>query len=300
MDEAQAGGVEALAGEAGDRLFGAVDRVAQDGVADVGHVDADLVGAAGLQAAAQVGDTGVTGDDLPVGDGTAAGGDHGHLFPVGAAAADGGVHSAAVLLHIAGHQALVGAGEGVVLQLRAEGQVGGVVFGGDDEAAGIAVDAVDDAGALFAADAGETVAAVVEQGVDQGAVRVAGGRMDHQARGLVDHDDVVVLVDHVQGDVLGGQGRLAELGNVHGDRLTAGEAGAFSGGLAVDTDAALGDQAGGLGTGQRAVGGEEGVQADAGVFSCGCQLPRHGQAPFSACRICRRTTGSTPRPAGRR
>ena len=94
----------------------------------------------------------------------------------------------------------------MVLQLRAEGQVGGVVFGGDDEAAGIAVDAVDDAGALFAADAGETVAAVVEQGVDQGAVRVAGGRMDHQARGLVDHDDVVVLVDHVQGDVLGGAG----------------------------------------------------------------------------------------------
>ena len=33
VDEAQAGGVEALAGEAGDRLFGAVDRVAQDGVA---------------------------------------------------------------------------------------------------------------------------------------------------------------------------------------------------------------------------------------------------------------------------
>ena len=54
MDEAQAGGVEALAGEAGDRLFGAVDRVSQDGVADVGHVDTDLVGAAGLQAAAQV------------------------------------------------------------------------------------------------------------------------------------------------------------------------------------------------------------------------------------------------------
>ena len=88
-------------------------------------------------------------------------------------AADGGVHRAAVLLQIARDQALIRAGQGVVAELGTEKGVGRVVLGGDDETAGVPVDAVDDAGALLAADAGETVAAVVEQGVDQGAVRVA-------------------------------------------------------------------------------------------------------------------------------
>ena len=57
---------------------------------------------------------------------------------------------------------------------------------------------------------------------------------------VVYEDDDVIVVNKPTGLV--GQGRLAELGDVHGDRLTAGEAGAFGGGLAVDTDAALGDQ----------------------------------------------------------
>ena len=41
--------------------------------------------------------------------------------------------------------------------------------------------------------AGETVPAVVEQGVDQRAVAVAGGGVDHHAHRLVHHDHVLVL-----------------------------------------------------------------------------------------------------------
>ncbi len=41
-----------------------------------------------------------------------------------------------------------------------------------------------------------------QQGVDQRAVRVAGGRVHDHALGLVDHQQVVVLVDDIQRDIL--------------------------------------------------------------------------------------------------
>ena len=49
MEESQPHRMETLALKAGNCLFGAVHRVSQDGVADVGHVDPDLVGASGFR-----------------------------------------------------------------------------------------------------------------------------------------------------------------------------------------------------------------------------------------------------------
>ena len=42
-----------------------------------------------------------------------------------------------------------------------------------------------------------------QQGVDQGAVGIAGRRMNDHALGLVDHEQVAVLIDDVQRDILG-------------------------------------------------------------------------------------------------
>ena len=61
-------------------------------------------------------------------------------------AANGGVHGAAVLAQVPHHDAAVDAGEGVVLELGGELLVGEVVFRRDEEAGGVPVDAVDDAG----------------------------------------------------------------------------------------------------------------------------------------------------------
>ncbi len=85
--------------------------------------------------------------------------------------------------------------------------MGAVVFGDEDDAAGLLVEAVDDAGAEVAADAGELVE-VVEEGVDEGAVVAgvvggAGAGVDHHAGGLVDDGEVLVFVEDVEGDVLG-------------------------------------------------------------------------------------------------
>ena len=43
---------------------------------------------------------------------------------------------------------------------------------------------------------------MVEQGVDQGAIGVSGSGMDHQPHRLIHHNHVVILVYHVQRDIL--------------------------------------------------------------------------------------------------
>ena len=62
VDEPQARGVEALALKAGSGL--PIDRVPQDGAAQISQVDPDLVGPPGLQTAAEVGEAGKAGQDL--------------------------------------------------------------------------------------------------------------------------------------------------------------------------------------------------------------------------------------------
>ena len=63
-------------------------------------------------------------------------------------------------------------------------------LGHDHDAGGLLVQPVDDAGALLAADAGQLVAGMGEQGVDQRAVEIARRGMDDEARRLVEDDEV--------------------------------------------------------------------------------------------------------------
>ena len=103
----------------------------------------------------------------------------------------------------------------MILQLCGQGLMGKVVFCRDEQAGGVLVDAVDDAGAQLTVDTGQAALTVVEQGVDQRTTPMAGGRMDHQSLGLVDHDQIVVLVGHIQRDVLRLQIDLLHWGKVH-------------------------------------------------------------------------------------
>ena len=81
---------------------------------------------------------------------------------------DGGV----IFFEVAVDEGEVGFGDLAAGEHLAELAVGAVVFGDEDEAAGLLVEAVDDAGAEVAADVGELVE-VEEESVDEGA-RVAG------------------------------------------------------------------------------------------------------------------------------
>ena len=79
----------------------------------------------------------------------------------------------------------------------------------------VLVQPMDDAGPRLAADADQLVAAMGDQGIDQRAVGIAGGGMHHQSGRLVDDDQVLVLVDHVQRNILALRHGAARLR--HGD-----------------------------------------------------------------------------------
>ena len=66
----------------------------------------------------------------------------------------------------------------------------------DEEPRGVSVEAVDNAGAIALVATGD---AVPEQPVDEGPLAPAGTRMDDEARGLVDDQQMLVLV--AAGDV---------------------------------------------------------------------------------------------------
>ena len=76
--------------------------------------------------------------------------------------------------------------------------MGGVGLGGDDKPGRILVQPMHDAGTLDAADARQAFAAMADEGVDEGALAVAGRRMDDEAGGLDDHDEMRVLEDDVE------------------------------------------------------------------------------------------------------
>jgi len=97
VDELKPHRVKALTRQAWNGLFCAVDRVAQDRVAEVGHVHANLMRAARFEPAPHMRVAGITGDDLPVRYRAASTRNDGHALAVAAVARDGRVDRAAVL-----------------------------------------------------------------------------------------------------------------------------------------------------------------------------------------------------------
>ena len=77
-----------------------------------------------------------------------------------------------------------------------------VGLGHHNNARGVLVKAMDDTRPAHAADPREAVAAMGEQGIDQGAGVMAGGGMNNQSRRLVDHDKGVIFVNDIEGDAL--------------------------------------------------------------------------------------------------
>ena len=228
MDEAQRGRVQTLSGEARNLFLCAVHRVAEDGVADVGHMDADLVRASGFQPAADVRIARIAGDDLPVRDSLASAGYHSHALAVRRMAGDRGVDSAAVLAEITDNDTFIRPCKRVIGELRGEKLVRRIVFRRDDQAARVAVDAVDDAGAQRSADAGERAGAVIKQCVDKRAVRMPRCGVDNHAAGLIDNDHICVLVYHVERDILRHSLDRLRLGKRYSDLLAACEPAAFA------------------------------------------------------------------------
>jgi eukaryotic-like serine/threonine-protein kinase len=185
----------------------AVNRIADERSALVMKVDADLMGAAGVEVTQDQGGErgGVSSENFVVRDRRFAAGriDDGHFLAVHRVAADVGENGVLFRLrHALGdgqveffHRAALG-------ELGDERLVGEVGFRNNEAAGGVLVEAVDDAGPLDAADAGELAVAVMEQGVDQRAIGISRCRVDDHAGGLVEDDEIFILKQNIQRDVL--------------------------------------------------------------------------------------------------
>ena len=86
--------------------------------------------------------------------------------------------------------------------------------------AGDAIESMHDAGPLFSADPAEVVD-MVQQGIHQCACRVAGGRVYDHSCGLVDDDQIGILVENGDRQGLGPWFRLGRFRNFDGDALAA-------------------------------------------------------------------------------
>ena len=123
-------------------------------------------------------------------------------------AGDVAFYAAAFGFHVPPDEGVVAPARGLVEELQAQCRLGLRGLGGDDEARRVFVDAMDEAHGGVVGVISGVVAQVPGQGVDQRAGVVAATGVDHEAGGLVDDDDVVVLVGDVEGDVFGGYGAV--------------------------------------------------------------------------------------------
>ena len=236
------------------------------------QVDANLVGAAGLNADREQSEPAVGAfhalQHLPVRDGgAAAGAARGHAGAAHGVAADGQGDGAGVLRGPAVHQREVALAQAALAEHLAELAVREIVLGDDDEAAGLLVQPVDDAGAQIAAYLREPFAEVEEQSVDQRAAvvfRGAGAGVDHHAGGLVDDGEIGILIDDGERYVLRRGVERLRLGVAFNlDELAAFEFVAGLAGFGVDGDLAVFDEQHGARAADVGDGfGEVGVEAN--------------------------------------
>ena len=82
----------------------------------------------------------------------------------------------------------------MVLELRGERGVGGVVFRRDDEAGGILVDPVNDSWSGYPIDPGQLSLTVPEHCIDQCTCIMSCRWMYNHSLWLIDHENTVILI----------------------------------------------------------------------------------------------------------
>lgn len=88
-------------------------------------------------------------------------------------------------------------------ELPGQSLVRGVIFGHNDQTAGVLVDPVNNPGAHDITNARQGWPAMGDESIDQGAGRIARCGMDHQARRLVDDNEMLILIDDIKRYVFG-------------------------------------------------------------------------------------------------
>jgi len=235
VDKAETHGVQGLTGKvaAGRQGFRPVDisplasgieRVSYEGVALVGHVDTNLVGATGYEPAVDQTRSIPALTHRVESSRRPAVSDDGHPLTVLGVAVDGRIDDAFRFLKGAVAHGEIGLFHRASPECQRQGLVGSIGLGHDQKTGGVLVQTVDDPGPRDPTDTGQIVT-VVKEGVDQRAAGVAGGRVNDQARGFVDDQKLGILVHDRKRQVFGREIENLRLGLVDNQSITVGDQG---------------------------------------------------------------------------
>lgn len=231
MGEAELAGMQEQAGCGGFLAGGlGVDSIPKDRASQRLHVNPDLVGATGVQVAFDQG-PGILSfsafpEDFVSCDGRLSLGwlDDCHFLSAHRVPSDAVLNFSRWRGGNALDHAMVDFCCFAIGKLAADLQMGGVVFCGDKAAAGVFVQAMDDPLTLAASDSRQFPPAVVEQCVEQSPIGISGGRMHDDSGCFVDHNQVLVFIDNLQGDGLRlGCRQWNRLWNVGNDGIASGQ-----------------------------------------------------------------------------
>ena len=196
--------IAAPGGTAGTPIGGVPDKR----MPQMGEVDADLMGAPGLKSALDQ-----RRERLARGPETfqraiararllATATDHSHAFTIKRIASDQPLDPALRLAGGAPHHRVISPFNGMGGKLLGQARHHFLGLGGHQKAGCVLVQAVDNAWTGNPAHPLQALSAMSDKRVDKGSVRIAGCWMDDEAGLLVDDDEMLVLVDHLEGDGL--------------------------------------------------------------------------------------------------
>ena len=175
----------------------AINGIADQGMAQVSEMHANLVGAPGLEVDPDMAMPAKPFDHAVMGDRIPAPGSNGHFPTVVPVAIERLVHGPARGQH-AQANGLILAGNLPARQHIAELLLDFGIAGDQQQTAGTLVQPVDDPRPWQRFES----RVKIQQGIDQGAIRVAGARVHDQPDRLVDHQEIIALVHYLQRDML--------------------------------------------------------------------------------------------------
>jgi hypothetical protein len=251
MKEGEAKRVEHLAGcgVAGQLnevqvLAFAVSDVTDEGKAKVFEMNAHLMGATGVEDGFDERGVTETFHELVAGPGiaTASVGD-GHPFPMCGMAGYCGVNFALLWMEQATEQGVVNFSNAARAELGGEGEVGSIILGDDHAATGIAVKTMNDSRSGDAADPAELIPAMMQEGMHERAMLVAGRGMSDHPRRFVEHEQIIIFEQDPKRDWFGYSIGGLWGGPMDDDALAGFDCGRRFDGKIVDADMALVDKA---------------------------------------------------------
>ena len=180
--------------------------ISKQRMADVLHVGADLMGASCFQPTLYERGIAIALQHLIVGDGrladVATGRVNSHTLTVAHITTDITFYTPGILSEVAPHKCLIRAVGIVIEELGTQFSLGIGCLRHHQQTTGIFIDAMYESHTGIVGVVAGQVAQVPGNGIDQRTVEVTHARVYHQSGRFVDHHQLVVLVDHIQRNIL--------------------------------------------------------------------------------------------------